>query len=409
MSMSDVLMLFHRLPFPPNKGDKIRAFHILKQVARSHRVHVGCFVDDPDDRQHVSSLDEFCTSKCVVEFRPEIARIKSSKGFLTNESLSVPYYSNRAMRDWVRRTLSENDITTIIAYSSPMAQYVLGPEFESYRRLMDFVDVDSDKWRQYSKKTRWPARWLYQREADRLLDFERRVAKEFDAVALVTQNEVDLFDELSPETRDKHHSVCNGVAMDFFDPAEEFANPFDPAVKPIVFTGMMNYWPNIDAVSWFARDVFPHILAQEPSARFWIVGASPTREVEALAGLDGVQITGRVPDVRPYLKHAAFVVAPLRIARGIQNKVLEAMSMNCRVLCSQPAASGLIAEESAPFTLAESAPELVSRSLELLADEGEKNNGYQPRDYVQDHYDWQTNLSWFEELSGMPHKADRRP
>jgi sugar transferase (PEP-CTERM/EpsH1 system associated) len=302
------------------------------------------------------------------------------------------------MADWVDTTLHDRNVASIVAYSSPMGQYVLGPRREDYRRIMDFVDVDSDKWRQYAEGKSWPMSWIYNREAKRLLDFEKQVAREFDASVFVTSYEVNLFDRLAPETSRKHFAVANGVATDYFDPAIEFENPYSECTLPIVFTGMMDYWANIDAVSWFSRKVFPGIRSRVSNAEFWIVGASPTKDVLALDSLDGVHVTGRVTDVRPYLKHAKLAVAPLRIARGIQNKVLEALAMGCPVLCTSHAATGLQQSATMPVTVLDDATDLAAAATSFL-EGGEIETVHQAaRRYTLDHCDWAQNLAQFERI-----------
>jgi sugar transferase (PEP-CTERM/EpsH1 system associated) len=395
--MSELLFLAHRMPYPPDKGDKIRSFHLLRHFAADRPVHLGCFFDDPRDERHVAELEQLCTGVAALPLRSPVARARSAAALLTGAPLSLPYYGAGAMHRWVRRTLECRDISTIIAYSSPMAQYALGPAFERYRRIMDFVDVDSDKWRQYANRSRWPMSWIYAREARRLAEFERRVASQFDASVFVSANEVRLFDTISPETTAKHHAVGNGVATEYFDPDQEFAKPYPGDSLPIVFTGMMNYWANVDAVSWFARDVFPEIRAREPRAGFWIVGAAPTGAVRELAQLEGVEVTGRVADVRPWLQHAALAVAPLRIARGVQNKVLEALAMGCRVLCSPQAAAGLDDVASAPLTVAESPADTAAAACSLLAVDSTQSRDAARR-YVLEHYGWERRLRRFTEI-----------
>ena len=187
--------------------------------------------------------------------------------------------------------------------------------------------MDSAKWSQYANSRSWPLSAIFKREGARLLAFERAVANGTEASVFVTPAEAQLFRTLAPECSTRVHHAQNGVDTDYFSPAHELPNPFATDEDAIVFTGAMDYWPNVDAVTWFARDVLPTIATQRPRARFYIVGIAPTPAVQALAQDPRVVVTGRVPDVRPYLKHARVVVAPLRVARGIQNKVLEAMAM----------------------------------------------------------------------------------
>lgn len=398
----DVLFLAHRLPYPPNKGDKIRSFNILRHLTDRYRVHLGCFVDDPSDFGYVGQLDALCHSSCILELTPGLAKLRSLRGLVQGQALSIPYYYDRRLARWIEGLLSQREVAAIIGYSSPMAQYMHAGLPGRARRVIDFVDIDSDKWAQYADKANWPMRWIYSREARLLLSYEKQIAREFDATVFVSEGESQAFIEQCGESEGKIHAVRNGVAADFFDPSLSFDSPFDASIKPIVFTGMMNYWPNGDATQWFAEQVFPAVRKVHPDAEFWIVGASPTRAVETLATLPGVNVTGRVEDVRPYIQHAGAVVAPLRIARGVQNKVLEALAMGKHVICSPEAAFGLHDSGQAPFSVATSAEAFVEKVCAQI--EGREDDtgraGAAARAYVTEHYDWTTNLQRFVHLLG---------
>jgi sugar transferase (PEP-CTERM/EpsH1 system associated) len=395
--MNDVLFLVHRLPYPPDKGDKIRSYNLLKHLAARYEVHLGCFIDDTRDEKYIADVEAFCASSKIVPLNPVLATVGSATGLLTGEPMSWPYYRNKELMTWVGETLNSRPVGSIVCYSSPMSQYVKDSDFDG-RRIMDFVDVDSDKWRQYARSKRWPMRWIYAREADRLLIFEQSVARDFDGSIFVTPNEKKLFDDLAPDSAGKHFSIANGVAADYFDPSIEFACPFKESAKPIVFTGMMNYWANVDAVTWFAEEIFPSLRNADESVEFWVVGASPTSEVASLESVDGITVTGRVPDVRPYLKHAALVVAPLRIARGIQNKVLEALAMGCPVVCTVQAASGLREVDNMPVAVVDEATGFAEAVLAELRAPADSSTGKRNRQYVLDHYDWNRNLENFEKI-----------
>jgi sugar transferase (PEP-CTERM/EpsH1 system associated) len=237
------------MPYPPNKGDKIRSYHLLKHLAANHDIHLGCFVDDPDDLRHIGVLEEICKSVFVRTIRPSLARIKSLAGLFSGDALSVHYYSDRPMQAWVQGVVNDNQISAAVAYSSPMAQFISGQEYSHFPRIMDFVDVDSEKWRQYAANMSGPMRRIYAREASKLANYERQVSCEFDASVFVSQNEVRMFEQCCPETRDKQHAMGNGVATEFFDPDQSFETPFSADTVPILFTGAMDYWPNVDAVT----------------------------------------------------------------------------------------------------------------------------------------------------------------
>ncbi|HEY8876207.1 MAG TPA: TIGR03087 family PEP-CTERM/XrtA system glycosyltransferase, partial [Roseateles sp.] len=319
-----ILYLVHRLPYPPNKGDKVRSYHLLKHLAARHEVHLGTFLDDPDDEQHLPRVQQFCKGLHVARLNPRSAKLLSLRGLLSGEALSLPYYRDAGLQAWVDETAARVGFDAVVVFSGVMAQYTAG--LKGVKTLVDFVDVDSAKWRDYAPEHAWPMSWLYRREFAKLLGFEQQVANDAACSFFVTDNEVALFRQLSPGRDLRLAALGNGVDADFFTPDASRASPFAADELPLVFTGAMDYWPNVDAVTWFASDILPALRQRFPALRFHIVGRSPAPAVQALAN-EAVHVTGTVPDVRPYLQHAAAVVAPLRLARGIQNKVLEAMAM----------------------------------------------------------------------------------
>jgi sugar transferase (PEP-CTERM/EpsH1 system associated) len=290
--------------------------------------------------------------------------------------------------------LRENKLDRVMVFSSPMAQYA--EKYPQARRVVDLCDVDSDKWRQYAAKKSWPMSWLYRHEADALLAYERHVAKTCDAALFVSSPEADLFRTLAPESDAKIGFFNNGVDTDYFSPERDYERPYASDERALVFTGAMDYWPNIDAVQWFAAEIFPKLLATMPNLRFVIVGARPAPAVQALAQQAGVIVTGTVPDVRPYIHHAEIAVAPLRIARGIQNKVLEAMAMGRPVIVSPQALEGIAAEPGADLLLADGADAFVATISALLAAPN-PNLGAAARANVQQQYSWPSKLSRIEE------------
>ena len=385
--MTGALYLAHRIPNPPHKGDKIRSHHWLRYLSRHYQVHLGTFVDHPDDLQHVSALDQWCAQKCVLRLRSLPAKLRSLVSLPTRRALSMVYYRQRAMQRFVDRVLREHDIGIIIVFSSTMAQYVAGARSRGIRKVIDFVDVDSDKWRQYSKQRRWPMSYIYRREGVRLAEEERRIAADFDASILSTPAEVALFSQLAPEVADKLHCVPNGVDTDYFDPGGSYPDPYPVDCAPIVFTGAMDYWPNIDAVTYFAKHVLPAVRRERAEARFFVVGSHPSKAVVDLGRLPGVHVTGSVASVRPYLAHARLAVAPIRLARGIQNKVLEALAMRLPVLLTRAAQIGIgHAAENTGMTVA-STDEMARATLDQLDLAPELP---QPgRAFVMQHFRWE--------------------
>ncbi len=361
--MRSLLYLVHRLPYPPNKGDKSHSFHLLRYLGTRHRVFLGAFVDDPADICHLDTVRALCAELHVERLYPRLARLRSLSGLVSGEALTLPYYRNANMQSWVDRTIAAERIDTAVVLSTPMVQYV-GCR-KDIRRLVDFVDVDSAKWSQYASSHAWPLSWLYRRESRRLLAYESASARQAQASFFVTDAEVAHFRSVAPDGGDRVETVGQGVDAEFFTPERDLASPFAPGEIPLVFTGTMDYWPNVDAVSWFAADVLPEIRRRWATARFYIVGMRPTPAVMALDGVS-VVVTGTVPDVRPYLRHAAVVVAPLRLARGIQSKVLEAMSMGKAVVVSQVCALAIDAQIGSELESATDAADFIERIDSLL-------------------------------------------
>ena len=389
--MSNLLYLVHRLPYPPNKGDKVRSFHLLKHLAARHRIFLGTFIDDPQDEAYVEKLQEYCAGMHIVRLSPKLAKVRSLTGLLSDEALTLPYYRNAGLQAWIDTTITNEKIDAAVVFSSAMAQYLT--KHRQLRTLVDFVDVDSAKWTQYAPNHRWPMSWIYRREGERLLAFEREVAMATAHSFFVTENETALFLQHAPECREKVSPMCNGVDSDFFSPDHEFASPYAADEIPLVFTGAMDYWPNVDAVTWFARDILPHLLMRRPNLRFYIVGRSPTPAVQELAG-ERTVVTGTVPDVRPYLQHAAVVVAPLRIARGIQNKVLEAMAMQQAVVVAKGCGEAVDAVAGRDFLLAEGVEDYLQHIEALLAAADLRSAmGVAARQQVVQRYSWDAHLS----------------
>lgn len=361
--MEDLLFLAHRIPYPPNKGDKIRAWHILKHLTAHYRVRLGCLVDDPHDRVYIADLERHCAEVKAVSVSPLRQRVRSLAGFRPGQPLSATYFHSPELATWVDRAVRAHAIRRAFVFSSPMMVYL--PARRGLKTILDLVDVDSEKWRDMAERAPVPQRWIYGREAQTLLSFERRMAGEAQHALFCSEPEAELFRRRAPEASGTTVWMRNGIDFDYFSPAHPGANPY-PADRPvIVFTGAMGYWPNVDAVLWFVREVLPAVIDRTPRPRLAIVGAHPASSVRKLAG-DDILVTGRVEDVRPYLAHASVVVAPLQVARGIQNKVLEGMAMGKTVVATSAAEQGLGVRDLGAMLIADTAPDMARRVSEVL-------------------------------------------
>jgi sugar transferase (PEP-CTERM/EpsH1 system associated) len=392
----DLLFLSHRIPFPPDKGEKIRAWHMFCRLARTHRMHLGCFVDDPADLAHIPDLRARCADLCCIELDRTRQKLLALARARPSRPLTLGYFFDPRLRDWVARKLA-GGIGRALVYCSAMAPYLI--EAAGVRRVLDMVDVDSEKWRDYAGRAAWPARDLWAREARTLLAFERLAAARYDRTLFVSEAEAAAFIRLAPETAGRVGWFDNGVDLARFSPGP-FASPYPDGGPDIVFTGTMDYWPNVDAVAWFCDAILPVLRADRPGLRFCIVGANPAPAVRRLADLPGVTVTGRVPDVRPYLAHAALVVAPLRIARGIQNKVLEAMAMARPVVATPAAFDGLHAAPGRDL--------LVGDGVAFAAHVADVLDGRHPglgaaaRAAMQRRYAWDATLAGLEAVFDRP-------
>ncbi len=396
--MENLLFLAHRIPYPPNKGDKIRSYHFLKHLAAGYNVYLGAFIDDPNDWQYTEKLNDLCTESHFQSLNPLLAKIKSVQGLLTGAALSLPYYKNKAMQDWVDTTIQQHQIKKVLIFSSVMAQFI--NETHAVDMLVDFVDVDSDKWRQYAAGKTGISQWVYQRESTCLLQYEKQIAEKAKMSCFVSEQEAALFKSLAPSVAEKVTHVNNGVDTDYFSPEQTVVSPYPDAGDVLVFTGAMDYWANVDAVKWFAQAVFPQLSLSYPALKFYIVGSRPSREVQDLAQNKNIIVTGAVDDVRPYIAHATLAVAPLRIARGIQNKVLEAMSMGKYIIATSAAMEGIPYDVKLAASVADEADVLVDQIKSLLNSRPITLTSNQNREFVKTEFSWQQNVS---RLSQMLH------
>jgi sugar transferase (PEP-CTERM/EpsH1 system associated) len=390
--MTEILFLAHRIPYPPDKGDKIRSWHFLAGLARRHTVHLGAFVDDDADWRHERTLSERCGGEiCLRALPSRLATARSAIGLLNGEPLTLPYYRDRALSQWVGNLASRRPLEAVFVFSSSMAQYaaptLLAP---GTRRVLDLCDVDSDKWRQYAGTHKWPMSRVYAREARLLEQHEREYVEGFDATLVIAETEAASVRQFAPRGAARVHVIGNGVDASYFDPATLRDDPYPDGVRRIVFTGAMDYRANIDGVTWFANEILPRILGRLDRVQFVIVGARPAEEVLALAS-QHVRVTGRVDDVRPYLQHADVVVAPLRIARGVQNKVLEALAMAKHVIATPVAmqglgraAKGLAATASSESLFADLVVEALAKPRIVAA---------AARDCVAEHFSWDASVA----------------
>ena len=397
--MSDeILFLAHRLPFPPDRGDRIRSTHILRALADIAPVHVGCFVDCDADLVHVAELARIAKSHCVLH-RGKPLPLAGVEALLQRQPVSLTAFAAAGLSDWVARLLETGRIGAVYVFSGQMGQFV--PADCNARLIVDLVDVDSAKFEAYADTATFPQSWIHGREGRLLRGVEAKLAERADHTLLVSDAEAALLRRRAPDARSVL-ALGNGIDGAHFAPDADIRSPFVGTGPHLVFTGQMDYAPNVVAARRMASSILPAIRAPHPDAQFHVVGRAPTAEVEALGELPRCQIHGEVPDIRPYLAHATLVVAPLTIARGVQNKVLEAMAMGRPVLVSEEAATGIGAVAGRDLRIAQDDAAFVAEALHLLADPAEAEAmGCAARNFVLAHRSWPAMLNDLPSIIGL--------
>ena len=350
MNKPDLLMLCHRIPYPPNKGDKIRGWHVLRHLCQNWNVHLGCFIDEKSDLEHLPMLKSITATTKTIVISKNWSKFRSLKGLLSSQPLSFPYFYRSGMAEFVRYIRQTVQPSIEFAYSSSMAQYLVD-EPGSVPVIIDFCDSDAEKFTAYGAVGHSLLSWIYRREGRVLANAETQLANESAMSFAITPAEAEIFNSRSG-LKNPVQFFGNGVDTDYFDPnyafdqdLQKFGISEDQSL--IVFTGAMDYAANVEAVSWFADEVLPQL--HDPRPHFSIVGSNPVKEVVALGDQEGISITGRVLDIRPWLLRADVVVAPLQVARGIQNKILEAMAMGKPVVATPQALEGLMGKAGEHF------------------------------------------------------------
>jgi sugar transferase (PEP-CTERM/EpsH1 system associated) len=391
----NLLYLVHRLPYPPDKGDRIRAYHLIRHLSRRAHVHLACLADEPVPDESLQALESLCARVHVVQLgSSRWARALSSLargGTVTAGAFFAPGMV-RVLREWT----TEIPFVAALASSSAMVPYLRRHELGGVPAVVDLVDVDSQKWFDYAAASRGARATLYRTEGRRLRKLESSLPSWARAVTLVSEAETDLFRSFCPSP--DVHTVPNGVDLDYF-------RQQSPALaeEGCVFVGALDYKPNVDAVTWFCKEAWPAIVRNHPNARLRLVGRQPVPEVLRLSEVPGVEVVGQVPDVRPHLSWAAVAVAPLRIARGVQNKVLEALAMRKPVVASPQALAGLRERLDLPALTAATPAEWAEHVGRLLSDEPLRRQlGAAGRRYVEAHHSWERCLEPLSDLLGLP-------
>lgn len=397
--MGDILFLAHRVPWPPNRGDKIRSHHFLQKLMDCAHVHVACFADDEAERQ-AGWVRKAELASCEIVVRNKQKWRAGVEALIAGKPVSLASFESSRISDYVTDLIATRTVDCIFVFSGQMAQFI-PPDFGG-RVVVDFADVDSAKFESYADDGSGPMVWINRREGRLLRAFEKDVAERADYSLFVSEAEAQLFRQRSGLSDDRVKAVGNGIDLDFYDSTDVQPAGLEHRGPLILFTGQMDYQPNVQAVQSFSNQVMPDILARFPDARFAIVGRAPADKVKQLDGKNGTVVIGPVDDIRSWIKAADIAVAPLRIARGIQNKILEAMAMAKPVVASACAAEGIEAVSGEHFLIAQSVEEEARLVCELLEDpERARRLGEQAKRLIHSHYSWQSQLAGLPALCGF--------
>jgi sugar transferase (PEP-CTERM/EpsH1 system associated) len=463
-----ILYLAHRIPYPPNKGDKIRSFHEIKHLSGSHGIDLICLADKVEDLRHQNDLKQYCRKVFVAPVNKTPATLKGLAYLAKGKPLSVGYFYSKKVQETFDRWFHNTDYDAIICFSSPMAEYIFrskyywtgktqgtrhkvqgkddnsgyynqkrkrngylpynaqppndssttthyvpNSEFRTPKLIMDFCDVDSDKWRQYAQRSSFPKSLLYNLENIRLAAYEQKIAEHFNYSVFVSEKEGERFKQQNPHITNLR-VISNGVDYEHFSPGQRHKvqgvgsketsfktfHPEPCTLHPVLmFSGAMDYHANVDGIIWFCKEILPKIRLVIPRIQLYVVGSNPTRHVQKLGRHDGIKVTGFVEDVRKYYQMADVCLAPLRIARGVQNKILEAMAMGKPIVSTSMAVQGIDAVNCEQLLVADNPKDFAQVVLRLLSDdEMRRELGSKARQFVKLYYDWRTNLMKLDQL-----------
>ena len=403
-----VLLLTHRVPYPPDRGDRIRSFNLLKLLSQHFEVGLACVSDEAVTVEQRQVLSQLAGRLSIRETNKLISRARGAAALLRGEAVTPSLFYDPKLAQTILRWHAQRPFDAVLTFCTGMLRYARLLTHPAYKpaqfagsrpwHVLDLVDVDSQKWSAYAKQTSGPMKWVYEKEAERLAKIEAGTEDRIDRISVISAAEAEVYRE---QFRD-HPGLSvieNGVDLAYFSPLPDIAS------QTTVFVGVMDYKPNVEAVQWYIDHVHPLVRKKHPQAKFVIVGRDPSPKVKALRHHEGVEVIGTVPDVRPYLEQAAAVVAPLQVARGVQNKVLEAMACRRAVVCTPQAATGIRALTGRHLLVADS-PRKFSRYVRALIrdDHYRQQVSAAARRCVQRRYGWDKALGPMVELLGGSRK-----
>lgn len=387
-----ILYLSHKIPYPPNRGGKIRPFYTISHLSKQHSVVVACLLESKNEFEYIEPLQKICAGVHAVFLSPVTSILRTPWYLFTNKPFTLPYFYSPKLKKVIDELLKKESFDLILVHSSSMAQYVI--DYSGIPKIMDFVDVDSDKWRQYSIYSNLPFSLVYHLEWLRLKKYEIAIGNSFEHCIFTSKFEEEIFKKYINNEQIPITIVPNGVDFEYFKPTTQAYEP-----NTLILTGKMDYFPNVDGALYFSHHILPLIREDIPDVKFYIVGLAPTKAIQKLGKDKNIIVTGYVKDVRPYLQKASVCVVPLRIARGIQNKILEAMAMGLPVVTTSKPFEGINATPNQDLFVEDNPYEFAKRTIELLKDAELRNKvSLLARKKVVETHNWSVNIQRFNEI-----------
>ncbi len=374
-----LLMVTHRLPFPPDKGERIRSWHMLQYLSDQYDIHLACPVDAPVNLEAWRALKNVTADLAFYPIGKRARFLRALRSAVSGNSLTQKMFYSPSLAQTINHWCSDHQFHAALAVCSSAAPYIADLDIPT--KVLDLVDVDSAKWSDYAQNTDPLRQLVYSFEARRLKKYERQLASRFDRIVVTTFTEAQIYNKIAPDTNVT--VVHNGVDLDYFKPHTSKPQPV------AIFTGVLNYRPNVQGIKWLAKEVWPDVRRAVPNATLQIVGRDPNKTIRQLRHIDGIQVIGPVKDIREYLGNATLAVAPLQIARGIQNKVLEAMAMQKPVIATPQAVQGIGAKNGKHFYTANTPSDWIMRLASILQNPKQSQHiSKSARQFVESNRQW---------------------
>jgi sugar transferase (PEP-CTERM/EpsH1 system associated) len=390
----NILYLTHRVPFPPDKGERIRTYNVLRWLSSRAAVHLASVADEPVPSSTLAALQPYCAEIAIVPLGGAMRRLRALGSLARGGTATEGAFSAPALRAILRRWASRVSFRATLSSASSMVPYLRLPELVGIPAVVDLIDVDSQKWLDYAASGAGPKRWFHRIEGRRLRRLEHELASWTRAITLVSEAEAELYRRSVGDGPVR--AILQGVDLEAFRPGSNGEG------LDCVFVGALDYRPNVEGIDWFSHEVWPHLHRLHPGSQLHLVGRRPSRCVRRLEQIPGIVLVGQVADVRPYVARAAVAIAPLRIARGVQTKVLEALAMAKATVVSPQALEGLHTKPGVDLLVASTPQEWIN-AIDRLLDEPELRTqiGNQGRCFVESHHHWQLCLEPLESLLGL--------